>query len=82
MAVSPILVSRPGGGSVPFQYQLGTAEEFQLSSITAQWNGAAASGNFWPAVSVYSQAGVLLGRYIPPASVSAGDSAEVTYGPF
>jgi hypothetical protein len=81
MGISPLLITR-SGGAVPFSYTLGSTESFQLSSITAQWNGAGASGNFWPAVSVYSQAGDLLGRYIPPASVNAGDDAEVTYGPF
>lgn len=67
---------------MPFSYPLTNEQTFQLSSIVATWNGAAASGNFWPAVSVYSSSGALIGRYIPGSQVNAGDSAEVTYGPF
>lgn len=48
----------------------------------AHWNGAAASGTFYPALSFYAQNGALLMRVFPSTSVAAGASADVSYAPF
>lgn len=76
-------ITRPASVAVPFSYRLGNAERFQVESISAVWNGTAASGSFIPCVSVYSQDGALLGRFKGDATVSAGDSStEGTFAPF
>jgi len=69
-------------GTAPVTYTLPQGQTFVPEVITAQFNGASAAAAFWPCCSVYSQDGRLLGRFIPPATVAAGDTAEVTYGPF
>jgi hypothetical protein len=82
VAIPTSLVTKDGPLTVPFTYVLGANESFELASVSALWNGAGAIVSYWPCVSVYSQDGKLIGRYIPPQSVPAGDGAEVTYGPF
>jgi len=77
---NPILI--PGPINAGTGYQLSQNETWRAEAVTATFNGAAAGAEFWPCCSVYTQAGTLLARFIPPSSVAAGDSAEVTYGPF
>lgn len=54
----------------------------QLVSVSAQYDGAGASGTFLPCLSILSQDSKLIGRYFPSQSLAVGDSGEVTYGPF
>lgn len=82
MAIPTSLVTKDGPLAIPFTYVLSQNESFELASVSALWNGVAAAGAFWPCVSVYSQDGKLIARYLPPVQVDIGDSSEVTYGPF
>lgn len=65
----------------PFDYTIPDSMELEPLSIFARFDGSAA-GAFRPSVSVYSGAGLLLGRFFPSEPVAAGDSADVTFAPF
>jgi len=82
MATPPTVILVNGPNATPFTYTLANSEAFEPRVITATFDGSAAGAAFWPCCSIYSNDGHLLGRFIPPASVPAGDTAEVTYGPF
>lgn len=83
MAVeTEIIIPTGQPAAAPFKYVVIPSQMVEPETITALFDGSAAGAAFWPCCSVYSQDGILLGRYIPPASVAAGDKAEVTYGPF
>ncbi len=68
--------------AVPFSVTPATGTEAKLITVYAEWNGAAASGNFLPCLAIYDNSGVRLGRVFPSSTVTAGDSAVVTYAPF
>lgn len=69
-------------GSIPAQYQLPAGLAVKLESVSATFNGAAASGTFLACLSAYSQDGKLIGRWFPSQQFATGDSGEVSYGPF
>ena len=76
-------ITRPGPVTVPYAYQLGLQERFQVESLSAVWDGTSAGGSFIPCASVYSQDGKLLGRFKGDATVAGGDSStEATFAPF
>lgn len=56
--------------------------EAELLVAYAEWDGTGASGDFLACLAIYSDAGVRLGRVFPNATVTAGESAVVTYAPF
>lgn len=65
----------------PLEYTIPDSMELEPLSIFARFDGSAA-GTFRPSVSVYSGAGLLIGRFFPSEPVAAGDSADVTFAPF
>lgn len=79
---NPALVYADDPGGVPASYPLPPGFDIELSSVSAVFDGAAASGTFYACLSVYSQDGKLVGRYFPAQTFAAGDSGEVTYAPF
>lgn len=81
MAVRPSLSFKSVGGSVPSTVTLAPGQDIELSSVSCVWNGAGASGTFLACLSVYSQSGVLIGRWFPSQRFAPGDSGEVTYSP-
>jgi hypothetical protein len=78
----PTLIYTDAPGAVPATFRLPPGFDMQLSSISATFDGAGASGTFYPCVAVYSQDGKLIGRYFPSQTMTTADSGEVTYGPF
>lgn len=71
-----------GGGPVPFPVLAGPAEGIRVMSVVAAWDGAGATGDFYAALSVYSQDGVLISRTRPEQVFAPGDTGVVTYAPF
>lgn len=69
-------------GTLPASQIVPPGQEWVLQSVSARYNGAAASNTFYPVLSVYSQDGKLVGRYRPTQQLAFGDTAEVTFGPF
>jgi len=64
-------------------YQLAPNESWAPGAVFAFWDGSGAAGDFVPAVSFYSPAGVLMDRAFPDGvTLSPGDTAEVSYRPF
>lgn len=82
MAEAPSLIYNDTPGAVPASYRFPPGLDARLSSVSATFNGAGASGDFLACLSVYSQDGKLIGRYFPGSPVVSGDSAEVTFAPF
>lgn len=68
-------------GPAPYTYQLPGSLVVQPYTSTAIYDGTSAAGNFVPCLSIYSQTGGLLARVFPAATVTAGDTATVTYLP-
>lgn len=81
MSVQPKLI-RVIGGNTPVKYKFSQLDNMEMTAATAQFDGTSAAAAFWPALAVYASDGTLIGRFIPPLSVAAGDTAEVTFGPF
>lgn len=76
------LIATSGPVAVPTEYDVPGSQEIQLSSVTAQYNGAGAGGNFDPTLSLYSQEGKLLSRTKVGSTVTAGVDAICTWIPF
>jgi hypothetical protein len=76
----PELIRGPTQESAPSQYVLAPRQAIIPESVTATFDGSGAAGAFLPTLSIYAQSGELLAR-CPATSVSAGDSAEVTFAP-
>jgi hypothetical protein len=69
-------------GSVPAELVIQPGVVLTLESVSARFNGSAAATSFKPCLSVYSQDDKLIGRYFPGSDMQAGDTGEVSYGPF
>lgn len=68
--------------AAPARVPIAHGQDIRLESVTALWDGAGASGAFLPALSMYSESGVLLSRTYPDGvTMAVGDTAEVTYIP-
>jgi hypothetical protein len=76
----PELIRGPTQESAPSQYTLAPRQAIIPESVTATFDGSGAAGAFLPTLSIYAQSGELLAR-CPATSVSAGNSAEVTFAP-
>lgn len=81
MSAPYVVITRPGSVSAPYTYALASGESFAPETVTATFDCTGAAGACLPCLSVYSENGVLLGRF-PAAQVAAGDTAEVTWAPF
>lgn len=68
-------------GAAPQTYKVPKAQQVRVICANARYNGAAAAGNFLPAVELVSDAGEIVARCIG-SQVLAGDSADVTFGAF
>src|SRR5690349_21066359 len=75
-------ITRDGPYAAPYSYRLAAGEAWEALTISAVFDGTAASGAFYPCCSIYTQDGKLLSRDFPATSVAAGASAEVTYHHF
>jgi hypothetical protein len=82
VAGDPVLVSNVGAEAAPNSWTLPAGLSFTPTTVTALFNGAAAAGDFLAVLSFYSQSGQLMSRTFPPETVGAGDSVEVSFGPF
>jgi hypothetical protein len=82
MAEQPALVFQGSPGNAPQTYQLPPGFSMDLTSVSATFDGAAASAAFLPCLSIYSQDDKLIGRFFPPGGMRAGDSGEVTFATF
>lgn len=68
--------------STPARYQVPGSTDVQALSAFAHFDGTAAASSFRPALTFYSDAGLILARVFPGETVSAGDTADVTFAPF
>lgn len=72
----------PRSGSAPLVYTVVEEGTFDLQSVFAHFDGAGASGDYRPVVTIKAQNGTILGRVFPDQQLAAGDDADVTYIPF
>ncbi len=81
--VPPFLFQNKGSFAVPFTYTVTGAGEVAPYTATATFDGSGAGGDFVPCLSFYSIEGVLLARLpLTVQTITAGQSAEVTWAPF
>lgn len=72
----------PRAGAAPLTYELAELGTVDVQSVFASFNGAAASGDWRPALTIRSQNGTILSRTFPDDTLTTGDTADVTYAPF
>lgn len=82
MASDAFVEVQEQGGSAPYTYQLPPGQAFRPTTVSARFNGAAASGRFYPCLAFYTQDGKLLHRSFSQTILQVGDDAEVTFAPF
>jgi hypothetical protein len=80
MADVQILASQSATGHLDFVVP--GSQEIVVKAIKASYDGGGAAGSFIPAVQVISPAGEDAGTYPAVLQLSAGDSADVSFGPF
>lgn len=67
---------------LPDSYQLPAGLDLALQSVVAFIDGAGASGDFVPALSIFAQSGQLMARVPVDQTFAVGDSGVVTWAPF
>jgi hypothetical protein len=80
MADVQILASQSATGHLDFVVP--GSQEIVIKAIKASYDGGGAAGSFVPAVQVISPAGEDAGTYPAVTELAAGDSADVSFGPF
>lgn len=68
--------------AAPAVYTVPGSADVELLSAFARFDGSGAAGSFRPALTFYSDAGLILARVFPGDTVTAGDTADVTFAPF
>lgn len=76
------LVYSDNPGALPATYRIPPGGQVTLESVAAFFDGSGAAGTFLPCLAVYSQDDKLIGRWFPSQQMAAGDTGEVSYGPF
>lgn len=71
-----------GDNAAPFSWEVPPVGPLVIQAVSALWDGAAAAGDFRPALDVFNASGFLVARVVAAETVAAGDSAEVSIGPF
>lgn len=79
---APIVLAPAGPQDAPFEIPVAADQLLKVLTGFAHWDGAGASGAFYPALSFYTASGVLLSRVFPSTTVAAGGEADVSYAPF
>jgi hypothetical protein len=80
MADVQILRTESASGNLDFVVP--GSQEIIVKAIKASYDGGGAAGSFIPAVQVISPAGEDAGTYTAVSELAAGDSADVSFGPF
>jgi hypothetical protein len=70
-----------GTSDAPQDYAVVSSQVFELLAVTATFDGSGAAGDFLPCVEIITDSGHSLGTCVA-GTVTAGDSAEVTFAPF
>ena len=81
MSTYPVNIEQ-AGQEAPLTYSPPDIAEVEAIAAFARFDGSAAATAFRPSLAFYSDGGLLLARVFPPDQVEAGDSADVTFGPF
>jgi hypothetical protein len=70
------------GGTTPHGYTLGQSEGLAPQTVEATFDGSAAAGDFLPTLTILTPDLRVLSRTFPSETVTAGDTAAVTFAPF
>jgi hypothetical protein len=79
--VADISILTPAVATVPSGYTVTGSQELVIKAVTASFNGAAAAGNYVPAVQIVNPAGIVVGTYTLGSTLAAGASADVSFFP-
>lgn len=83
MAPDAVTIYNAGAVDSPNEYELPPGQAFIPTAITALFDGSGGFTDYRPALSFYTQDGHLVNRSFPEDdTISAGDSAEVSFRPF
>jgi len=83
MANDTFLANLEQVASVPLDYPIPGSLELALQSVTATFDGTSAASSYLPALQVIGPGNIAPFTFVNPnGAVSAGDSAEVTFGTF
>ena len=77
-----LLIYTDNPGSLPANHPLPDGTDVEIQSVVARIDGSGAAGSFYPALSVYSQSGLLMARVRGDTLYAAGDTGVVTWSPF
>lgn len=80
--MADVQILAPGVQAAPLDYTVQAGQEILLKSLFASFDGSAAASAFLPAIQILSDSGHVVGTYITQATVAAGGSADVSFGPF
>jgi hypothetical protein len=81
MADGTLFVKVPSTGAAPEDYLVSGAAAIDLLAVRAVFDGTGAGGDFVPVVQIVNEAGEVMLQCVGE-TVTAGDSASVTFAPF
>jgi hypothetical protein len=81
MADGTLQILGLGTSAVPLDYTASGDQALDLVAVNADYDGGAASVDWQPVVEIISTAGHVMARGVGP-TITAGDSASVTFAPF
>lgn len=83
MATDQVLVNLSQTKTVPLDYVVPGSLEIALQSVTSTFDGSASLSSYLPALQIIGPGGVIAATFVDKDNaVSAGESAEVTFGTF
>lgn len=71
-----------GTENAPADWTIPGSLELVVKAARAVYDGSSAAGAFYPCLEVLSDSGNVVGKYVAGSTVTAGDSADVSFGPF
>lgn len=74
-------ISGLGTKAAPLNYTVPSSQVIALNGVFASFDGTGAGGDFQPCVTIISDSGHIVAK-CPGSTVTAGDSADVTFAPF
>ena len=83
MATDQVLLNVSQTQAVPLNYNVPPSAELALQSVRATFDGTGAAGSFLPALEIIGPGGIGPFTFVDQSTpISAGASADVTFGPF
>ena len=83
MASGQLLINVQQKSAVPLDNPIPASQEYTITAATSTFDGTSAVGQFLPALQIIGPGGIVAATFVDWSNaVAAGDSVEVTFGPF